>query len=488
MAKTTPKTPAVVPQNTSENRGRGRPPGTPNKQKDSNGNKFDYSRFKITFRKPSDFTGFLQGYPDKRALQAYVYRLRPRIDNSLIGINESAIFTTHNENEMREDYIASVFGRGHYQLKLSDANRAPGQTEVCKVWFEIEDPEVKPAVYDPRTLMVSDPKNQDEVSRLLQTGVLIDDNGRIRVRQPQDAPHAAAPVAAVPVAAAAPQGVLGEQSLMVEVFKSLVTRGFQSPGDAVRDTIEVARLLQPPQAPPLSVEAITEAVVRRLQGANPQAAAGGELGLLETYERVDKFLRRVTGRGDDATPVTGTVLTDPPAAAGAGAEAWAPHMTGILAQLRGLMSEGIVMYNHFRQNQNRGPQNPAQPAQPAAAPRLREQMTMPERIEEVAMLGFDKMLIGVKGFDFAAFICNFHPGGREVFDALEPVGRDGVIGMASMNPATLPFVNQHRAQLEEFLDEFFSFAPDGVEDEPEPPEPEPAAPPKSGRRSSAKSA
>lgn len=484
MAKTSPKTPAVVVDNTSQKRDRGRPPGSPNKQKDSNGNKFDYSRFKITFRKPSDFAGFLAGYPDKRALQAYVYRLRPRIDNSLIGVNESAIFTTHNESEMREDYIASVFGRGHYQLKLSDANRQPGQTEVCKVWFEIEDPEVKPPVYDPRTLLVSDPKNQDEVSRLLQTGILIDDGGRIRVRGPQDGPHAAAPVASGPAVPAPQQsGIFGEQHLIAEVFKSLVTRGFQSPGDAVKDTIEVARMLRP-ETPPVNVEQIVEAVVRRLQ-PNPQAA-GGELGLLETYERVDKFLRRVGGGRDEPVAVTGEVLTDRVAAAAAG-DAWAPHVTGILAQIRGLMSEGIVMYNHFRQNQNRAPQT-AQPA-PGAAPaqRLPEQMSMVERIEEIAMLGFDKMLLGVKGFDFAAYVCNFHPGGLEVYRTLEPAGKDGVIGMASMNPQTLPFVTQHRAQLEEFLSDFFTFDPDGTsEDEVDAePEPEPVAPPK--RRSSAKS-
>lgn len=90
-------------------------------------------------------------------------------------------------------------------------------------------------------------------------------------------------------------------------------------------------------------------------------------------------------------------------------------------------------------------------------------MTLEQRIEQIARIGFDRMNEGVTGFDFAAWVCNFHPGGLEVYRFLEPGGPVGLISLAAMNPATRPLVNDPatRAQLETFLTDFFSFDPDG---------------------------
>ncbi len=91
---------------------------------------FDYSRYKVSFQKPEDFYQYLAGYPDKAGLMAYVYRLRPRIDLSLVGIPDSSIIQTIDANEMTEEHLGATFGRGVYMLKLNDANRPRGQQEA----------------------------------------------------------------------------------------------------------------------------------------------------------------------------------------------------------------------------------------------------------------------------------------------------------------------------------------------------------------------
>ena len=68
---------------------------------------------------------------------------------------------------------------------------------------------------------------------------------------------------------------------------------------------------------------------------------------------------------------------------------------------------------------------------------------------------------GVTGFDYAAYVCGFHPGGLEVYRFLEPQGAAGLIALAAMNPAARGLVNdpEIRPQLEVFLTDFFSFDP-----------------------------
>src|ERR1041385_3091370 len=87
------------------------------------------------FHKPEGFERYIAGYPDTSGLLAYVYRLSPKIDFSLIGIRETYILKTANVAEMNQAFIASKFGRGHYMLKLTDSNRPNGQRQVAQTWF-----------------------------------------------------------------------------------------------------------------------------------------------------------------------------------------------------------------------------------------------------------------------------------------------------------------------------------------------------------------
>jgi hypothetical protein len=399
---------------------------------------FDYSRWKVVFQRPSDFYQYLAGYPDKTGLMGYVFRLRPRIDHSLVGNDETHILQTNVEADLTEDRIGEMYGRGLYMCTLNDANRPKGQTEVCRTWFDCATA-MKPPQYDPRTLCLGDPKNQDEISRLLNTGVFVrDSNGAPRLRNENDAPVA-------PVAAAAPAGGsdLFGRDVMGQVLLGLINRGSANPHDTVKDTIEIAKLLVPP-APPVDMETMIERVVTRLQG--PPAPAGG-LDAFATYERIDGFLSKFRG------PAGG----DGVAAAGGPVVSAAAHVPAIIAGLRGLVPELMDAWRFLRAEQ--GPPAGAAPVNGGV------QMTLDQRIEEVVKLGFQRMTEGVSGFDYAAYTCMYVPGGLEVYRTLEPVGAVGLLAMAAMRPATRGVVNDPstRAQLEAFLSDFFSFDPSGGE-------------------------
>lgn len=426
----------------------GRPPGARNKtseEKRLSGKRkvFDYSRFKQSFQKPADFYLYLESYPDKTGLMAYVYRLKPRIDLSLIGIDETSIHTTTAESEMTEEFVGNTWGRGLYMLTLNDANRPKGQTEVCKTWFDCSTA-LKAPQYDPRTLCLGESKNLDEINRLLNAGVLVRDNanGAPRLRTESDGTPA-------PVAAAAPGNGSGDPFARVDmgaVLLGLINRGSANPHDTVKDTIEIARMLQP-ATPALDVETIVERVVARL-GGKPNGG-GREMDAFAMYERMDGFLSKFRGPA--------TVVSASAAAVDSG-DSWAPHLKGIFAEARGLLAEGFAAFRELKHNgdgainvtpqQNGGPQP----------------MTMEQRIEQVFRLGYQKMQEGVTGFDYAAWVCSFHPGGLEVYKTLEPTGAVGLIALAAMNAQARVVVNdpQIRPQLEIFLGDFFSFDADGT--------------------------
>ena len=76
-------------------------------------------------------------------------------------------------------------------------------------------------------------------------------------------------------------------------------------------------------------------------------------------------------------------------------------------------------------------------------------------------MGFEKMNEGVVGYDFAAWLCAYHPGGRQVFEFLDQSGTQGLIGLAALREDSRPLTADpaKRAQLEGFLDSFFEFDP-----------------------------
>jgi hypothetical protein len=417
----------------------GRPAGSRNAPKVKT---FDYERYKLSFQKSADFYAYIEGYPDKSGLLISVYRLRPRIDHSLIGNNQSAILQTSNVGEVTEEAIGENFGRGHYMLKLNDANRVRGQQECCRTWLELMDVE-KPPQYDPRTLCLGEAKNQDEITRLLNAGVL--------VRDTHGAPHLRGEGDPLPVASAAASngnghagGDLFGRDVVGQIVLAALNRGTQSPHDSVRDTIEVAKLLVTPAAPVPTLDQIADAVALRMNGGIKRVGVDP----FDAWERVQGFVDKV--RGPAAGAIVGAVAGE---SAGIIAGSWAPHLGGILAQARSLIPEIVGAIRELRMGNGANGQTGAPRNGGGQMPPLEV------RIEQVFQTGFQKMQEGVTGFDFASWVCFHMPGGLEVYKVLEPSGAQGLIALAAMNARARPIVNDPkiRPQLEAFLADFFTF-------------------------------
>jgi hypothetical protein len=409
----------------------------------------DYSKFRQTLRQFDDFARYLAGYPDKRGLLGYLYRLTPKIDNSLIGKADSSIRKL-DVGEMTVEFVQSNFGRGKYMLKLTDANRVKGENEVVKTFIECVDPDF-PSVYDPRALLLGDPENADEIARLLQSGVLVRDGatGAPRIRTEADS-SGGTPVDSRATGA----GELLSRDMIGQLIIKLVDRGAQSPGDSLKQSIEIAKLLQgaaPPVAPAFSVEQLADLVAARMGGGRvPDQTAD----MFSNYERIEGFIQKFR----PAAPAA-------PAAVEGGGFNWAAQLPGIL--------QGIIQVIPMLKTLG-GPRVPvAVPPQAPAAARPNGaaqpvQPSMGDRIAEVAAMAFGKMSEGVNGFDFAAWLCAWHPGGLEVYQYLEPHGAAGVVGLLAMHPAGAGLLGDpaQRAKLEAFLADFFTY--DTSEGEPEP--------------------
>jgi hypothetical protein len=452
LAGTPQKAPetAIPPRNKG-----GRPLGSTNRNKNSGG--FDYEKPKATtFTQSKDFQEFIAGYPNKHGLLGYLYRVYPAIDLSLIGNTENSIHKTASEVEMTEEWISSRFGRGRYQLRVIDSNRPGGHQEVAKTFFDCMNAEKLPQ-YDPRTLCLADPKNLDEVNRLLNAGILIRDpsmNGAPRI-------NTSPPAAAAAMSYSDPFGRID----MGNLFMTLLDRGKKDPHETVQDVIAVAKQLTVP--PPVDIEAIMERVVARLAPKqNP------DLDALAVYERIDGFLNKIR-------PAAGSESSR---RAPTGPAAWAPYISPILQEARALIPEimlglrelraeraGAVqngvhhMPQHTQPGQPNGAQRPQpRPAAPAEAPIVAgapaEVVPLSKRIEEVVTLGFQRMREGMRGEDYANWVIGFYPGGREVFDFLVDAGcTDGVIALAASHPQGRLLVNdpETRQQITSFLDDFF---------------------------------
>jgi len=457
--------PAVVPPPVTETNKGGRPKGSKTRPAEERAAEkvpklktFDYSRYKLTFQKPADFYAYMAGYPDRTGLCFYLFRLRPAIDHGLIGIDESSIAITSNEADMTEDAVAEVWGRGFYMVKVTDANRPKGQQELCRTWFDCELAPKAP-VYDIRTLKLAVQTNGDEIQRHINLGTLVRDlhTQQVRLRNESDKPLASPSVAA---GASGGPFNLDVNSLVA----SLIQRGATSGADHVKETIEVARMLNPQQGP-IDMDVLADKVAARLSNKTATVAAEPN-DMFSAYEKMERFINRVTGRAENhvAVPVTGEVLTgEGPAAvaAGGGSSSWAAHVPGILGEVKSLIPTMMDAYRELK-SENGGGEGMQQRQQArAAAP-----ATFEDRVEEILRLGFQRMNEGVGGFDYAAWLVKFQPDGAAMFRWFEGVGVAGLMGMLAMNARSRALVTgTQRPQIESFISEFLSFSIEEVADD-----------------------
>lgn len=422
------------------------------------GRAFDYSRFRIPIPNPEQFAQYLAGYPNKSGLQLYIYRLWPKIDFGLISQREHTIRKVFELGQMNVEWVTREFGRGKYQFKLNDKLRDKGETEVCNMVFEITDPE-RPPVYDVRTLCLGASENIDEVNRLIETGALLrDPSGNPRVRTERDGP-AQAPVVLGPPA---PAQEFISRDMVGQMFVTMMQKAMADPSTAMAQTIEIAKLLRPdnPTTPALTLEQIGELIDKRMG----RAAAGDPFS---QWERIEAFLSKARG-------ATGSVVA---------AATSDSVLSGISEVLKGaaVVIPQVISGIDFLQKQRAkltltingtGNGAPAPAGAPDGAATMETRppaMSLADRIAEIAQMAFIKMNEGTNGFDFAAFICQWHEGGLDVYRFLEPHGTVGVIGLLTMNPQAAPILADpvKRPQLENFLNEFFTYDPDGGDDEDE---------------------
>jgi hypothetical protein len=400
---------------------------------------FDYSKFKLAIHDVNEFIRFVESYPDQTGLMAYFYRLVPKIDLSMVGQRETNIFETSQIEQMMPGFIENKFGRGKYMVKLTDANKPQNERERARSWYKLEDSE-KPPVYDIRTLRLADPDNLDEVARQIQMGNLVRDAaGAPRVRTSQDGFPVTPNDSNEP-----PSKELLSKDALGQILVKMIDRAQVSPFEMLKQSVEIGKLMTPAQ-PALSVETVIEQVITRLHGSAPRGDSFDSA--LKTYERMEQVFMRI--RGPEPAVVTG----DNPSS-------WAAILPGMLDRAEKMIPMIFMGIERLRSRPGRAG-NPQQQRGATAMP------NMAERIAEVMMIGLQKMQEGVSGFDFAAWVCNWHEGGIEIYRFLAPRGAVGVLGFAAMNPQAAPFLSdpQTREKVETFLNDFFTYDPDAGEAE-----------------------
>lgn len=404
----------------------------------------DYAGWRLTINNPDQFMDFMRGYPNPQGVTLFLYRLLPKIDLSLIGLEETNLQKGGIEDLplYSLEAVAEKWGRGKYNLRVTDSNRPDGQRQVIQTCpYKLLDVE-KPPVYDVRTLLLGHSDNIDEVNRQVAMGVLVRDTaGAPRLRSAADgAVNSAAPVAVAPGPA-----YLGNDLLLQFAIESLKSAR-QSPTEQLKDSIEIAKLMRPPESALPSIDAIADAVATRLGGGAPRG--GGDV--FANWEKVQSFIERAGGVVSSANPA-------PAAAAAVGdGSGWAPYLASILAEARAFLPEVVGAWNMMK-NQRNAPGE--QPKTQTGVPML----PLNQRIETIFKTGYQCIQNGVSGEQFAAWLCmsGEFAGGLEAFNFLKPGGVTGLITMAATNPVGAQIVNDAaiRPQLEAFLTSFFSFDP-----------------------------
>jgi hypothetical protein len=425
----------------------------------------DYSKFRQAFRDCDAFAAWLAGYPDLSAVICYFYRLEPKIDLARIGAPGNYILKSVNPSEWTPDFCARRFGRGYFLLKINDANMPAGQQERARVWIRVDDPDLPP-VYDPRTLLLSDPENADEVQRLLATGVLVRDGefGSVRVRT-EGGPVTTIPGS--PAAPAAPGGPatpvplfdpnMGNQVILKLLERALPSATPQTASEVLKQSFEIADRFQVKNAPHQpDIEEIVERLVVRLRPAAPPGSLTGEL---EAYERVSALLDKV-GAGkalDGAASPSWMTLVAP--VLDNFLKPLAPVLIGFLASKSA--SAGAPSPSRPVLVASAAPGGPP-PALPAYPVFLTADAPLMERVVQVAQLAMMKQAEGVTGFQFSSWMVGFYPGGLEIYEFLEARGgRVGCMGLLAMVPQFAAQLQDAArvAALEAWFDDFFSFDP-----------------------------
>jgi len=431
---------------------------------------FDYTRHHSTVTTFEEFRRYVEGYPNERGLMLYLYRLKPKIDMNLIGVRETMQMKIGPVEDMTESNIARRMGRGKYLLLLNDANRDRGQKEILRLQWTIDDPTAPDPVYDLRTLCLAEPENLDEINRLVERGMLLRDAaGNPRLRTDRD-----------PLPGASPSnsnghGMDGEiKDAMGQVMVHMVKQSMQQPTELLQTAVSIAKTLQPAQPPQgVTLEQIELMLDRRLAALQPSQNQNP----FAVYDQVQGFVDKVRGGAAGlASAVTSDATLAGLAEVFRAGAVLIPEVVKGLEYVRAQRAATAMVVNQRAGAVGNNGAMPQQPQQPQ--PR---QMTMAEKITEICTLGFQRMNEGIPGFDYAAYVCTWHPGGIDAFRFLSQYGATGTMGLMTTDPEAAKLLADPatREKVEAFLTDFFDYSPEPLPDDPEESEPAAAAPPPS---------
>ncbi len=440
----------------------------------------DYSATRQTFQKSEAFERYLAGYPDASGLLAYVYRLKPKIDLSLIGIRDSYIMKIANPGQMNRAWLASEKGRGHYMLTLTDANREKGQQQLCKTWFEIDDPEVGPPVYDPRTLLLAEPENSDEINRQVNAGVFVRDAMGSPVLKGNGAPSVPPPNPNPPQNGAAVNSQITDNvtglllgKLIDRAIPALAPQAPQSFAEQLTQAFEIADRLKvaAPSLPLPTVDEIAAKLEERLKAANPPAApvdpVKAAMESIETAQKFQELMEKISGKN-------GT---------GAGRSHWYDKLPDIFEGAKQLIPEVVRGVQNVRSMYRGAGENGQLPvngvSRPSEGPGAHfggngtvdaplVETALPDGLGELLKFGLDQFLAGVSGFATAVFLVGARPGGLEVFRKVESLGADSCLSLLGMVAAGRAILGNpaQKAAVKVWLEDFISFDPDEETQEP----------------------
>lgn len=444
-------------------------PGKPGRKR----NPFNFEASNQKFREPSIFADFVRQYPDQSGTFLKVYRLLPEIDLSLIGASETAIHTTHDAAEATESYLADRWGQGRYWVLFNDENRPRGQQQIAQTWIDVNDPAAKPAVYDIATLKLASKANVDEIQRLVSAGKLErDERGNLRVVRAGDRAAAALPppAAPAPVVLAPLNGTsISDQIALKLLERAIPSATPLSPKDTLDEAFKIAERLNPH---PSGESAIVAELRTELAAIRSKLDGGSNLDKdFATYERMESFFSKIgAGRATAAVGSDEPIWMRPLISVG-------ERLATVLAVRFAAPPVAAAAAPGAPRPQQVVAPPPNAPAPPAASyPQLLPaDAPIMNRALQAVNLGLDAFNRNVIGYDYAAWLVGFYPGGREVFHTLVSAGGpDEIIGLIAMFPQiqelTAPILADpaRKDQLAAWLGDFLDYDPDASSSEGEP--------------------
>lgn len=408
--------------------------------------KLDFTK---SFQKlsPETFYRFIREYPDQQGATVYVFRLLPKIDRRLVGIETKNIDKLADCSAFDEDYLLREHGTGRYMLTFTDSNKPKGMTEVAKCFAEVADPRIEPNL-NPLELVVSAPENERIVQRYIEKGYTVD-NGKLQApRREESGTEVLAKTIdrlADQVASKPAQSDAGS-----DLTRRLLDVVIQQPkpgGDDFERALKLAHLIQPKPDPVLGK--LMEVILSRGQ-ANPDPRPDPINQLKETAALLKEFGWGQQSGGGGGSWVD--ALTALP-----GILQYGSQMFGQLLAMRAMQSKVVPIAGAALAAD-------AAPAAQPAAPEVDEEMemfasllgfnlkTMIE-IGEDAIDAFDR---GISGSDFAHGLC-CRRGGEALFGKLHKMGKDELLKMLAMVPAINEKLAPRRAEIEAWLDGFMSY-------------------------------